>query len=320
VSPEDVENVEVVHRELVEQALLEPLELDGADEQRWADCELALMAEHRLGDLTDPRGLEAARRSSWRERATSRRRLSAVDARGYRSCYWLLDRGQRVGILALTSSTLGTSSLRVESLYLYQEHRGHGIGRGALQEIRSQLRRRGLALRLETHWTWQAAARLYLDVGMWVSAWKRDLAFRWGSETPPPRVVVGERDAELLVTIGGEPCALYSAKRTGQQLVLCEKPAAREAGAGALRWDAMSTFSLALALSGWPLIRSRDDWARCSLSDGGAPEGLAYKITLWEAWSHKQGWLVDTPRIPGLHYPSWEELEAGWAGRSSTGQ
>ncbi|HEX4935896.1 MAG TPA: hypothetical protein VFV33_22100, partial [Gemmatimonadaceae bacterium] len=48
-------------------------------------------------------------------------------------------------------------------------------------------------------------------------------------------------------------------------------------------------------------------------ADGGAPEALANKIVQWEAFDRAQGWHVDQPRIPGLAYPTWDDLEARWA-------
>ena len=43
--------------------------------------------------------------------------------------------------------------------------------------------------------------------------------------------------------------------------------------------------------------------------DAGLPEGLAYKITIFEAYARHLGLLVDTPRIPGLVYPGWQDLQ-----------
>jgi hypothetical protein len=77
--------------------------------------------------------------------------------------------------------------------------------------------------------------------------------------------------------------------------------------------DARSTFAVVLAMHGWPLVRSADHWEAARWSDLGQPEALAYKISIWEAGDRAHGWVVDTPRIPGLEYPSWAQLEARWA-------
>jgi hypothetical protein len=47
---------------------------------------------------------------------------------------------------------------------------------------------------------------------------------------------------------------------------------------------------------------------RQGFSDLGGPEGLAFKIRLWEAWARKHAWRVETPRIPGLEMPDWDAL------------
>jgi hypothetical protein len=37
------------------------------------------------------------------------------------------------------------------------------------------------------------------------------------------------------------------------------------------------------------------------------PEGLAYKIGVFEAYARHLGQRIDTPRIPGLVYPDWQD-------------
>lgn len=39
-------------------------------------------------------------------------------------------------------------------------------------------------------------------------------------------------------------------------------------------------------------------------------EALAERIVTWEAWAADRGWHIATPRIPGLQYRTWSELEA----------
>ena len=70
------------------------------------------------------------------------------------------------------------------------------------------------------------------------------------------------------------------------------------------------TFAVQLALAGWPLIRSEEDWEkRYHSSDAGQPEGLAYKIEIFEAVARERGFYVRTPRIPGLQYRDLDEIE-----------
>jgi hypothetical protein len=108
------------------------------------------------------------------------------------------------------------------------------------------------------------------------------------------------------------------AHRRGDVLELGDPPAslAGDERLGEAYWHADSTLALALALHGFPLVRSRAEWDRSYFADAGAPEALAYKITIWEAWARKRGWRVETPRIPGLAYPTWEALEARWEEQS----
>jgi len=74
--------------------------------------------------------------------------------------------------------------------------------------------------------------------------------------------------------------------------------------------SAPGTFAVHLALAGWPLIRSKENWEhRYRWSDAGEPEGLAYKIEIFEAVSRKRGFEVRTPRIPGIQYRTRDEIE-----------
>jgi hypothetical protein len=69
------------------------------------------------------------------------------------------------------------------------------------------------------------------------------------------------------------------------------------------------TFALHLALAGWPLIRSKENWERSwHWSDAGEPEGLACKIEVFEAVSRERGFDVRTPRIPGLQYRDLDQI------------
>ena len=151
----------------------------GGDEERfWSDCDLASLAENRLGERIEPRALDGAARERWRVRACSEP-WRGPSERPLDACFWLLDGGD-------------------------------------------------------------------------------------------PRIQSG-------------------------------------------RWGASSTLTLALAVHGWPLIRSRELWDHCRWSDAGAPEALARRIAVWEAWDREQGYRVETPRIPGLEYPSWDELTRDWS-------
>lgn len=301
-----------LHEDLVRVGLVSPVDLGGADERLWLDCDLASLAENRIGDRTDPHDLDEARRAEWTARVTTERAWSLARRSEYERCYWLIEAAERVGTIAV--STLNGGSIRIASLYVFPAYRGRGVGRRALDRLREALGRRRLSLRLETNWSWQRTVRFYLQAGMWLYMWKRDLAFSWDPRTPRPRIVVGEQEASLSVPHGDDHVVLARARRHGEALVLDEPARERERdrGLGEAYWRATSTLALALALEGWPLIRSPEEWGRAYFADAGAPEALAYKISLWEAWDRHHGWRVETPRIPGLAYPTWAELEVRW--------
>jgi GNAT superfamily N-acetyltransferase len=295
-----------VHAGLVRRGLLAPV-VSGDEEQAWTDCELASFAEHHLGDRTCPRNLDPSRRDTWQSRATEEPR-SLPSRRGFERCYWILDQGRPVGTVALASSRLGGVSVRLSSLYVYPASRGRGVGRRAVEWIRDELHAQGMALRLGTSWTWQGAVRLYLRMGLTVHGWKRELDFRSCPGETAPEIVFNVGEAMVAAREPGDRQLVVEGRRDGDRLVL--------RGAvgpdGPIAWDVLSTLAVRLALEGWPLIRSREHWERSRGSDLGHPEALAYRITTWEAWARKHGWRVDTPRIPGLEYPSWEMLEARW--------
>jgi len=290
---------------------LEPVRPE--DERLWLDCDLAGLAEHRLGDPTDPRSLTPERRAVWEERAV-REAPAPLASRHYERSFWLVEGGARVGTIALSTTVFGGADARVSSFYVFPDQRGLGVGRRALQRLGDALADRGFAYRLDTSWTWRRTVRFYQRAGLWVYMWKRDLTLCWRRDTPPPILDVGEREATLSVERGGERVTLARARYDGDRLALDEPPAAlsKDKSLGSAYWHADSTLALALAMEGKPLVRSARHWKKSRHADGGPPEALAYKITVWEAFDRAQGWRVDQPRIPGLEYPTWEEFEARW--------
>jgi len=292
--------------------VLERVAFGGAEEQLWSDCDLAIFAEHRLGDATDPPWLDGGRRADWHARATTEphRRPSA---RRYDHVFWICSEHEHVGTVAISRSTLGGRLAYLSSLYVLPTARRRGHARSLLTGLRDVLARHGLGLRLATCWAWQDTLRVHLRLGMRVRTWKHDLALQWGVGTPAAIIDVGEQDASVSIGREGSPLLLGRASRDGDRLVLDHDDGEQgDRGRTELAWEIRSTFALELAMHGWPLVRSPTHWERSRGSDLGPPESLAYKITIWEAWDRAHGWIVDTPRIPGLHYPSWAELEARW--------
>lgn len=303
----DGDALQAVFRRLVQAGRLAPVA--GEDDERlFADCDLAALAENRLGERADPRVEGDARRTFWQARATDER-VIAPSERYYQRCFWMLDEGERAGTIAIANETFGSTLVHVASLYVLPDHRGRGTARATLTALRDALGAHGLGLRLDTSWCWQPAVSLYLRMGMWVHMWKRELTFRWSAAEPAPILDVGERRATFSIVIDGSPKQILEASRRGDRLVLDLDGEGDERDRW-LRWDASSTLSLALACESWPLIRSAEQWEDCRGSDLGPPEALAEKIVVWEAWNRHRGWNVVTPRIPGLEHRTWAELSA----------
>lgn len=307
-----------VHEDLVRAFVIVPAAVGGPEERAWLDCDLASLAENRLGDRLDPRDLDPAHRAEWQSRATDERVVSLARRNEHERCYWLLEAGQRVGTVALANSTYGSKRLHLASLYVLPPYRGKGVGRRAMERVMEALGRHDFGLRLDTSWCWQRTVTFYRKLGLWVRMWKRDLDLCWDPWTPPPRIDIGEETASLSVPLGDSRVVLVEARRRGDALEISEPPSALrdDERIGEAYWQADSTLALALAQRGWPLVRSREEWERSYFADAGAPESLAYKITIWEAWARKHGWNVETPRIPGLEYPTWDEFEARWKAAS----
>jgi len=286
---------------------------DAAGRRLWQACELCIYVEHRLGGLPDPCGMRDDDIAAWRERAlTAYERLSDPADMHFYWPHWITVDGQAVGTIALRVQDWGWGRphLWLASLYLFPDRRRHGHASRLIELLDAAAGRLGLgALRLETEWTWQPAVRLYLHRGFSVANWKHALSLvRWRDD-PPHRVRIdGER---MRLFLGDAGHCLITAERCGDRLGWREHPRPPElCGDAEPRLRAAPTLALWLAMSGWPLIRSAETWGhRCRWSGGGMPEGLAYRITLFEAYTRHQGFLVRTPRIPGLAYQDWEALQ-----------
>jgi GNAT superfamily N-acetyltransferase len=311
-------DIVAVHVHLVREGAVAPVVPGGDEERRWLDCDLASLAENRIGDPTDPRDLDAARRAAWQSRVTEEAPWSIEARSRYERCYWLLEGRERIGTIALASTLTGPSLVGISSFYLLPTHRGRGAGKRALAAVQAAAAREDLGVRLDTSWCWQRAVRFYVSAGLWVYMWKRELTLFSSPDLPLPLIDVGDTDASIAVARrDGTRVELATARRRGDVLESFDDrwPTAEQEPEEQVReayYPAASTLSLALALRGWPLVRSPEEWEESHHADGGPPEALAYKITLWEAWARSKGWLVKTPRIPGLEYPTWQDFEARW--------
>lgn len=312
--PEDP-SVRSVHQSLLREGLVVPVRLDGEEERRWLDCDLASFAENRIGIQLDPRHLSDAQRVEIVARATDQAPWPLSYRSQFEVCYWLLDRDERIGTVGLSRDASTPHGLHLSSFYLLPPYRGRGLGLRALQHVRAAARADRLALHLDTNWCWQRAVRFYLAAGMWLSDWKYDLCFFYSPAMPNPILEIASEEASLSVAFSGKKVRLCSARRKGDNLVLHED--AKELGGDSTLRDAAghasTTLSLAIAMHGWPLIRRESEWRSTSGAESCDPEGLLDKIVVWEAWARSRGWTVCTPKIPGFRYPTWEELKAQWA-------
>ncbi len=284
-----------------------------AERLLWRACELCTNVEYRLDGCPDPRRLSDPEIDAWRHRGLSSDELlgDPVEMHNYQP-YWIVIGGERIGSIALMVLDMGwiQPSLWVSSFYLFREFRRQGHASLVMTKLEEASRCLGLAgVRLETSWLWQPAVRFYLRQGFWVVNWKHFLSLGRGQSDPGYRVAVTPTRMDFLLC--GEDRPLISARRDGKTLIW-----EGQSSKGRLLDEgrdpcprAASTFALWLAVSGWPLIRGADAWERrYHWSDVGMPEGLAYKITVFEGDARHRGFRIDTPRIPGLIYPAWEDL------------
>ena len=293
--------------------IIERVDTTDANARRlWQACELCIYLEHRTDVAPDPRQLSEAEIATLGKRALGRGEgitdLIDDDLYWY---YWLMCGGERVGTLALDVRDWGWQQpqIMLASLYVFPEHRRRGCAGDALVLLECACATLGLrGVWLNTHWTWQPNVRFYLNRGFWVQSWKRDIRFYRRPDSPRFRV---QPDGDALTfVVDGRDAPALRAERDGTRLRLELHPSL-EAGELTDRLDCIETFSVWLAVLGWPLIRDDEAWARRhGWSDCGMPEGLAYKIQVFEAYDRHRGFPVHTPRVPGLSYPSWEALQA----------
>lgn len=294
--------------------LFQPVAPDDPDECRlWRACELCTYLEYRLAATPDPRALTDVEILDWSRRGLAAgERLGDPDhLLGYRP-YWLAMAGKRLGTVAVAvmGPGWGRPCLRIASLYLFPEERRAGYGTLTMGILEGVARHLGLeGVRLETDWLWQGAVRFYLHRGFWVQNWKRGLSLvRWFAD-PPYRIRCTAGQMDFVLGGGETGQQAISARRHGDTLIWEEHATGGRDDDPEPLAAAAPTFALWLAIHGWPLIRGPLEWERrYRWSDTGMPEGLAYKITVFEGYARHCGFRVDTPPIPGLVYPSWSEL------------
>jgi ribosomal protein S18 acetylase RimI-like enzyme len=303
----DSDNMTKMHVLLVTRGVIEPLSPDDYDVQRWLDCELASLVEGHFHVIIDPGSLNAIDRQEWERRATCGHGLRDPRREEFRKVYWLRDQGERVGTLGIASTGFGGPHIGISSLYVRPEFRRRGIAPRVLDEAyNAALQAGGQGLYLDTNWSWQPAVQFYLRLGLWVRNWKHSLLLMRSQSLCEYRVgVENERATFSAQANDGTWTPLFDAEHRGDTLGWFERDAVktRSEELAAEHYLAPGTFALHLALRGWPLVRSVDDWARrYDWCDMGMPEGLAYKIAVFEAIDRERRFDVRAPRIPGLDY------------------
>ncbi len=310
--------------------LLRPVHPAKANERRlWRACELCIYLGYRVDPCPDPRTLSEPAIADWAKRglAPGEGLGDPADLDPYQP-YWVYQGERPIGTIAfrVQDSGWGGPNLWMASLFLFPEARREGWGTLVVALVEAVAHRLGMtAIRLESDWLWQGALRFYLRQGFWVAHWKRGLSLVRYRQDPAYRVrstrdrmtfeLRGEWPGPLGAQPDGDPQPLLAARRQGDTLIW-EEPAAAVADPNALaaladltRASPSATFALWLAVAGWPLVRGPEAWERRHhWSDTGMPEGLGYKIGIFEAYARHLGLRVDTPRIPGLSYPEWDEL------------
>ena len=295
-------------QQLVARGLVEPLSTDEDDTRDWNLCELASLIEGHFHVQLDVSGLSEMERLAYESRASFDGRPLGSPHRGYHRPFWLLDEGRRVGTIAIATMIYGFDLTSVSSLYVDPAFRKRNAGRRALEAVyRATLDSGGGGIRLDTSWSWQPSVRFYTRIGMWIWMWKHCLVFTWQPELPPYRVEIGEAEARFLIEQDGQWRLMVTARHLGDRLGWEPKDFKNQPIE--MSHCIPGTFALHLALAGWPLIRSEEAWEkRYHWSDAGQPEGLAYKIEVFEAVDRDRGFDVRTPRIPGLQYRGLDEI------------
>jgi len=289
-----------ISRELVAGGVLEPVDPDLAERRRWAAFDLASMVEGSLHVALDPRALPMEEAEGWAARLGDAYGLPAVVGDVGADRHWLLERGERVGTIQLEVEPYGSTWQSLSSLYVHPAARGAGTATRALQALAATAARHDLrGLRLSTEWTWQKSVGFYLARGFWLHLWKHDLQLVLSPRLPRWSLQVNGDEAVFGVGVDTGFAPLFTALRRGDRLELLRAPG--EAETPEVERYAIGTLALLLAHRGWPLVRDEVHWRkRYDWSDVGEPEGLASKIGIFEQVARRRGFVVETPRVPGL--------------------
>ncbi|MFJ9586999.1 GNAT family N-acetyltransferase [Streptomyces acidicola] len=271
--------------------------------RRFGLWDLASLTEGALADWVDPGSLTVS---------TEKRLLLRLSDAGreythndeYRRRYWIRTPGhdgEPVGTIAVDTWPMGVGALRVSSLYVHPVARRRGLASAALDAVYAACRAEELrGFRLDTYWTWQASVRYYLARGLWVTSWKHAPGLARLSYLP--RYEVREDEGELTFLVddprGMVPLLVAGSCDGRLRLRLRETEQYRHMAndRNAVRLYARSALALHLATRGRLLVRGEEERAGAhQWCDMGEPEGLAYKIGVFEQVARKDGWRVESP-------------------------
>lgn len=288
-----------VHERLAASSLLRPVTF--GEGRRFGLWDLASLTEGALGTCVDPGSLTVTAEKRLRLRLGAAGRAYTHDDE-YRRRYWIRTPGRErepMGTVAVDTWLTGVGALRVSSLYVHPVARRQGLASAVLETVYKACRAEELhGFRLDTHWTWQASVRYYLGRGLWVTSWKHALELARLSCLPRYEVREGEGELTFLVDGPQGLVPLLVAGGGDGRLRLRETEEYRRMAddRGAVRLYARSTLALHLATRGWPLVRGEEEGAEGSRwCDIGEPEGLAYKIGVFERVAREDGWRVESP-------------------------
>lgn len=290
-----------VHERLAASPLLCPVTF--GEGRRFGLWDLASLTEGALGECVDPGSLTVSAEKRLRLRlGAAGREYTHHDE--YRRRYWIRmpgDEGEPIGTIAVDTWPMGAGALRVSSLYVHPVARRQGLASAALDTAYEACRAEEMnGFRLDTHWTWQASVRYYLGRGLWVTSWKHALGLARLSYLP--RYEVRDCEGELTFLVDGPrgmvPLLVAGSHGGRMRLRLRETGQYRRMAddRDAVRLYARSTLALHLATLGRPLVRGEAERAKAHRwCDIGEPEGLAYKIGVFERVAREDGWRVESP-------------------------
>lgn len=222
--------------------------------------------------------------------------------------YWICQDDTVIGNFSI-KKPLGSHCIYLEvvSLYILPEHRKKGYAKKLLDTINKIVQLSGFSgILIGTGWIMQKNIRYYLKRNMWVLSWKRFLYFIHDKDLPAYKVLFNKDEASFSIFLD-EWQVVYKVKANGEFLDWQEINLPKTEELKDQHHRIQATFSLHLAIHGFPLKRSKETWHdRYTWSDVGMPEGLAHKIEFWEYWERIHGFPLNTPKIPGLDYDFFE--------------